>query len=147
MLFFFPRNAPGMFGQEDFQALAPHVDRFSLMTYDFSNPSRYVNLFSCLFFTDLKINMSRDTRKPVFCLGKSKGADRLRSNCEADQRLCFCYTNSTIPLLKSEISSFYPSVAAQAGLCRTWSETPKTGFLASRLMFLLERVSSFSFLC
>ena len=38
--------------------------------------------------------------------------------------------------LKSEISSFYPSSeAAQTGLCQTWSETPKTGFLASRLNF------------
>ena len=49
-----------------------------------------------------------------------------------DQRFCFRYMDSTIPrLFKSEISSFYPSsVAAQAGLCQTWSETPKTGFLA-----------------
>ena len=32
----------------------------------------------------------------------------LRSNCEADQRLCFRYTDSTLSLLiKSEISSFY----------------------------------------
>ena len=31
-----------------------------------------------------------------------------RSNCEADQRLCFRYTDSTLSLLiKSEISSFY----------------------------------------
>ena len=27
--------------------------------------------------------------KPDFCLGENKGADQLRSNCEADQRLCF----------------------------------------------------------
>ena len=75
-------------------------------------------------------------RKPDFCLCENKGANQLRSNCEADQRLCFRYTDSTIPLLpKSEISSFKPSsVAAQAGLCRTWSETPKSGFLASRLI-------------
>ena len=34
-------------------------------------------------------------------------ADQLRGNCEADQRLCFRYMDSTIPLLpKSEISSF-----------------------------------------
>ena len=34
---------------------------------------------------------------------ENKGADQLRSNCEADQRLCFRYTASTIPLLvKSE---------------------------------------------
>ena len=39
-------------------------------------------------------------------LGENKGADQLRSNCEADQRLCFRYTESTIPLLsKSKIYS------------------------------------------
>ena len=54
--------------------------------------------------------MSRAMRKPDFCLRENKGADQLRSNCEADQRLCFRYTDSTIPLLlKYEISSIYPS--------------------------------------
>ena len=52
-------------------------------------------------------NLSRIVRKPDYCLCENKGADQLRSNCEADQRLCFRYTDSTIPLLlKSEISSF-----------------------------------------
>ena len=52
-------------------------------------------------------NMSRIVREPDFCLGENKGADQLRGNREADQRLCFRYTDSTIPLLlKSEISSF-----------------------------------------
>ena len=62
-------------------------------------------------------------------------------NCSADQRLCFRYINSTIPLLSQfEISSLYPSsVAEQPGLCRTWSETPKTGFLTTRLNFFLTR--------
>ena len=56
---------------------------------------------------DQKYNMSRDARKPDFCLCENKGADQLRGNREADQRLCFRYTDSTIPLLlKSEISSF-----------------------------------------
>ena len=64
-------------------------------------------------------------------------AKLIRGNREADQRLCFHYTESTIPLLpKSEISSLQPSsVAVQPGLCRTWSETPKTGFLKTRLRF------------
>ena len=54
-----------------------------------------------------KHQMSRIVRKPDFCLGENKGADQLRGNREADQRLCFRYTDSTIPLLlKSEISSF-----------------------------------------
>ena len=75
-------------------------------------------------------------RKPDFCLGENKGADQLRGNREADQRLCFRYTDSKNSLLlKSEISSFYPaSVTVQPGLCRTWSEIPKTGFLVSRLI-------------
>ena len=53
----------------------------------------------------------------------------------ADQHLCFCYMDSTIPLLlKSKITGFWPfSVAALTGLCQTWLETPKTGFLMSRL--------------
>ena len=56
----------------------------------------------------LHYQMSRVTRKPDFCLCENKGADQLRSNCEADQRLCFRYTDSTLSLLiKSEISSFY----------------------------------------
>ena len=43
--------------------------------------------------------------KPRICIGENKGADQLRSNCEADQRVCFRYTNNTIPLLsKSKIS-------------------------------------------
>ena len=29
-------------------------------------------------------------------------------------------------------------MTVQAGLCRTWSETPKTGFLTSRLKFTLQ---------
>ena len=69
-------------------------------------------------------------RKPVLCICENKDADQLRSNCAADQRLCFRYTDSTIPLLpKSEISSLLPaSVVEQTGLCQIWSETPKTGF-------------------
>ena len=38
-------------------------------------------------------------RKPAFCICENKDADQLRGNREADQRLCFRYTASTIPLL------------------------------------------------
>ena len=70
-------------------------------------------------------------RKPAFCIWETEEADQLPVNCEADQRLCFRYIDGTIPQLpKLEISSLQPSsVTAQPGLCRTWSETPKTGFL------------------
>ena len=70
--------------------------------------------------------MSRVMRKPDFCICENKDADQLRGNCEADQRLCFRYTDSTISLLpKYEISSIWPScVVVQPGLCGTWSESP-----------------------
>ena len=64
-------------------------------------------------------------RKPDFCICENKDADQLRGDREADQRLCFRFTDSTIPLLsKSEISNLQPSsIAVQPGLCRTRSET------------------------
>ena len=37
--------------------------------------------------------------KPTICIGENKDADQLRGNHEADQRLCFRYSDSTIPLL------------------------------------------------
>ena len=79
-------------------------------------------------------------RKRDYCLCENKGADQLRGNREADQRLCFRYTDSIFPLLLiSEISSFQLfSELVQPGLCRTLSETPKTGFLASRLIISKE---------
>ena len=50
-------------------------------------------------------HMSRLMGKPTICIGENKDADQLRSDREADQRLCFHYTDSTLPLLlKSEIS-------------------------------------------
>ena len=65
-------------------------------------------------------------KKKTFCICESKDADQLRGNREANQRLCFRYTDrlSTIPRLpKSEISSLKPaSVAGQPGLCLTRSE-------------------------
>ena len=51
-------------------------------------------------------HLSRVMRKPTICICENKDADQLRGNHEADQRLCFCYLDSTIPLLsKSKISS------------------------------------------
>ena len=48
-------------------------------------------------------HLSLIMRKPAFCICENKDADQLRGNREADQRLCFRYTDSTIHLLpKSE---------------------------------------------
>ena len=50
--------------------------------------------------------MSRDVRKPDFCICENKDADQLRGDREADQHLCFRHLDITIPLLsESEISS------------------------------------------
>ena len=88
-------------------------------------------------FSNDKSHMSLVMRKPDFCICENKDADQLCGKREADQRLCFHYTNSTIPLFsKSEILSLKPSsVAVQPGLYRTWVETPKTGFLTTSLIF------------
>ena len=80
--------------------------------------------------------MSRIMEKPAFGICENKGADQLHSNCAADQSLCFHYIDSTIFLLhKYEISSFQPSsVVVQSGLCQTWLETLKTGFILMQLI-------------
>ena len=75
-----------------------------------------------------------------FCICENKDADQLRGNCESDQRLCFRYTGSTIPLPpKSEIFqapshllSLYSTVYVGLGqgqhkpCCVTWSECQMT---------------------
>ena len=74
----------------------------------FINISNNYNFTSFSKNDQLGLNkMSRIVRKPDFCLCENKGADQLRGNREADQRLCFRYTDSIFPLLLiSEISSF-----------------------------------------
>ena len=71
-----------------------------------------------------------------FAYAKNKCAHKLRGNRTADQCLCFCFIDSTIPLLsKAEISRVSPfSVDVQPGLCCTWLETRNTGFLVTRLI-------------
>ena len=88
-------------------------------------------------------------RKPFFLHMRRKDADQLRGNREADQRLCFRYIDSTIPLVpKYEISSLWPScVVVQPGLCGTWSETPKTGFLTTRLNLVYFKPTPVSYHC
>ena len=58
------------------------------------------------FILTIWFGMSRVMRKPAFCICENKGADQLRGNREADQRLCFRYLDSTIPLFsKNKMSS------------------------------------------
>ena len=52
-------------------------------------------------------------RKPAFCICENKDADQLRGYREADQHLCFCYTDSIIPLLSK--SEFFKPLAIFCG--------------------------------
>ena len=66
-----------------------------------------VMLITCAkmpLFLALSHDLSLHMGKAAICIGENKGADQLRSNCEADQHLCFRYMDSMIPLLvKSKI--------------------------------------------
>ena len=46
-------------------------------------------------------------RKPDFSICENKDADQLRGYREADQRLCFCYIDSTVRLLVPGHFYFY----------------------------------------
>ena len=74
---------------------------------------------------------------------RRRSASRLHR--EADQRLCFRYSDSTILLLfKSEISSLLPSsVIVQLGLCQTHSKTTLLVFLC--LCSVIEFILHFLF--
>ena len=84
-------------------------------------------------------SLSHVMRKPVYAICEQQ---RRRSDCasaQSDQRLCFHCLDSVIPLLAiAKISSFYlVTVAEQVGLSLTWSQTPKTDFLVTRLLYWL----------
>ena len=85
----------------------PHCLNFRYITAKFSGIQKFKNFTVHLCHEeDCFWHMSRDVRKPRFCICENKDADQLRGNREADQRLCFRYIASTIPLLpKYKISS------------------------------------------
>ena len=62
-------------------------------------------------------HMSNHMGKPTICIGVNKGADQLRGNCEADQRL------------------YAVLCGVQAALCQTWSKPLIVGFLMQRLIY------------
>ena len=66
--------------------------------------TKYLEGTTCL--TSMYNEMGLVMRKPAFCICENKDADQLRGNRKADQPLCFCYIDSTVPLFsKYEISS------------------------------------------
>ena len=75
-------------------------------------------------------------RKPVLTYANNKGADRFAHPRSLINAFVIHCLDSIISLVSIfEIPSLYlASVAAQAGLCLTWSQTPKTGFVVMRLI-------------
>ena len=79
---------------------------------------------------NMQIDLSHVMTKPVYAICEQQSADQPahpRSLISASIVRCL---DSIMPLVHiSEIPSLHlASVAAQAGLCLTWSETPKTDF-------------------
>ena len=62
--------------------------------FNFHADFELVGLDFCLI-----LGIEQEMRKHAFCTCENKGTDQLSCNCAADHHLCFCYTDSTIPLL------------------------------------------------
>ena len=78
-----------------------------LIKYAFTQIKQGDKMSDTVSTCDRALYLRRRMGKPTICIGENKGANQLLGNREADQRLCFRYTDSTLPLLlKSEISSF-----------------------------------------
>ena len=91
----------GCVGTED----CSRLDILNLQRRDIVLSKAADQLYYCIQEIIL-ITKSHVMRKPTICICENKDADQLRGNREADQRLCFRYLDSTIPLLpKSKISS------------------------------------------
>ena len=115
-----------------------------------------------LFFLKPKLQvssyLSRPMGKPTICIGENKGADQLRGNREADQRvfatqkvqflfflnpkfqasssfLCL-YSPVCVRPVRKPHCWFSQEVAHLLWLCRlVWEGNPKTVFLASPLIY------------
>ena len=87
------------------------------------------------YFRIIAVYLSHVMRKPVFDYANNKDADQPAHPRSLISTFVIRCLDSIIPLVSiSEISSLWlASVAEQAGLSLTWSETLKTGFLMMRL--------------
>ena len=66
-------------------------------SYTFPNSPVLVNYQNSFGFLALAVKyMSLVVRKLAFCICENKDADQLRGDREADQRLCFRYTDRKI---------------------------------------------------
>ena len=75
------------------------------------------------------IHLSCVIRKPAFRICENKGADKLYSSYETDQRLCFRYMDSAIPLLtKFKECSHFLCMCLYSLVCVEPGQNPKDRF-------------------
>ena len=113
-------------------------DEINLILNNFDNSGSKATLSKFLTrWNNTGFYLSLAMRNPAFSYAKTK----TQINCAADQRLCFRYTDSTIPLIpKSVISSLLlSSVAVQPGLCR---KPRRPGFSQRGLFYLCSLFSN-----
>ena len=77
--------------------------------------------------------------KPTICIGENKGADQLRGNREADQRLCFRYSDSTI-IRNFKLLALFCACTGQ--FVSDLFKNHIVGFPTRRLIYLLALVKS-----
>ena len=82
------------------------------------NPRPLRGLGSIIFQEWILTRTFSYTWKPTICIGENKDADQHRSNREADQRLCFRYSDSTIPVLLILLRNF--KLLALSCACTGW---------------------------
>ena len=100
------------------------------LTNESANQLKYSISWSCY-----KMNWATSWENLFMPYANIKGADQPAHPRSLISAFVVCRLHSIIPLVSiSDISNVYlASVAAQASLSLTWSQTPKTGFLVTRL--------------
>ena len=88
-------------------------------------------------------------RKCVYAICEKQRRRSTAHSCSLISTFVVRCLYSIVPLVSiSKISSLYlASVAAQTGLCLTWSQTLKTGFLVTGLIGITLSQNDLSFLC
>ena len=79
--------------------------------------------------------------KSAFALANNRGTDQpVHPHSLISAFVVHCLDSIISLVFISEISGLYlASLAAQAGLCLTWTQTPKTDFLITRLSYESEK--------
>ena len=94
-----------------------------------------VDKSSCFLITGLPNGQLIEPRheKPAFCIWENKDADQLRGNREADQRLCFRYMDSIIPLQNNRMTESQKDRQGKSSIAplnyKGFSEITKTNLI------------------